>query len=153
MNRRPGTTVSQAAGTAMSDDVPPHRPRSTPRRGRLGGGRGRHRRRARSARARDPGLGAAARRRQCIDAALEPAVKPDIEPAELAEPAEPAEPEERAEQDGRAEPDGRADEADVDAAYAALIDGLYSELADWIRGCAPGLDQQEARRIAVVACM
>lgn len=38
----------------------------------------------------------------------------------------------------------------VDAAYAALIDGLYSELADWIRGCAPGLDQQEARRIAVV---
>ena len=31
VGRRPGTTVSQAAGTAMSDDVPPHRPRSTPR--------------------------------------------------------------------------------------------------------------------------
>lgn len=35
-------------------------------------------------------------------------------------------------------------------AYAALIDGLYSELTDWIRGCAPALDGSEARRIAVV---
>lgn len=35
-------------------------------------------------------------------------------------------------------------------AYAALVDGLYSELADWIRGCAPNLDEAEARRIAVV---
>lgn len=35
-------------------------------------------------------------------------------------------------------------------AYAALIDGLYSELGDWIKGCAPKLDDSEARRIAVV---
>lgn len=35
-------------------------------------------------------------------------------------------------------------------AYAALIDGLYSELADWIIGCAPKLNDSEARRIAVV---
>ena len=35
-------------------------------------------------------------------------------------------------------------------AYAALVDGLYSELADWIRGCATHLDESEARRIAVV---
>ncbi|MCX8555247.1 MAG: TetR/AcrR family transcriptional regulator [Mycolicibacterium sp.] len=38
----------------------------------------------------------------------------------------------------------------VNAAYAALVDGLYSELSDWIRGCAPGLDEHEARRMAVV---
>lgn len=44
-----------------------------------------------------------------------------------------------------------ADQSDrLNAAYAALVDGLYSELADWIGGCAPGLDQVEARRIAVV---
>jgi len=35
-------------------------------------------------------------------------------------------------------------------AYAALVDGLYGELADWIAGCAPRLDAAEARRIAVV---
>ncbi|MBV8790320.1 MAG: helix-turn-helix transcriptional regulator [Mycobacterium sp.] len=35
-------------------------------------------------------------------------------------------------------------------AYAALVDGLYSELADWIKGCAPTLDKVEAKRIAVV---
>ena len=35
-------------------------------------------------------------------------------------------------------------------AYAALVDGLYSELADWIRGCAAHLDHTETRRIAVV---
>lgn len=35
-------------------------------------------------------------------------------------------------------------------AYAALVDGLYGELADWIRGCAPRLDEHQARRIAVV---
>lgn len=41
--------------------------------------------------------------------------------------------------------------AGVDDAYAALIDSLYSELAGWIRGCAPALDEPAARRIAVVA--
>jgi len=35
-------------------------------------------------------------------------------------------------------------------AYAALVDGLYSELADWIKGCAPTLDDSETRRISVV---
>ncbi|MUM30689.1 TetR family transcriptional regulator [Mycolicibacterium sp. CBMA 361] len=35
-------------------------------------------------------------------------------------------------------------------AYAALVDGLYTELSDWIRGCAPALESAEARRIAVV---
>jgi AcrR family transcriptional regulator len=35
-------------------------------------------------------------------------------------------------------------------AYAALVDGLYSELTDWIKGCAPNIDDSEARRIAVV---
>jgi len=35
-------------------------------------------------------------------------------------------------------------------AYAALVDGLYSELADWIGGCAQHLGPEEARRIAVV---
>jgi AcrR family transcriptional regulator len=35
-------------------------------------------------------------------------------------------------------------------AYAALVDGLYSELADWIKGCAPKLKVSEAKRIAVV---
>ena len=29
-------------------------------------------------------------------------------------------------------------------------DGLYCELTDWIRGCAPDVDVAEARRIAVV---
>jgi hypothetical protein len=29
-------------------------------------------------------------------------------------------------------------------------DGLYGELTDWIRGCAPDVDVAEARRIAVV---
>jgi AcrR family transcriptional regulator len=35
-------------------------------------------------------------------------------------------------------------------AYAALIDGLYSELSDWITGCAPTLDNSEAARIAAI---
>ncbi|OBJ15862.1 TetR family transcriptional regulator [Mycobacterium colombiense] len=35
-------------------------------------------------------------------------------------------------------------------AYAALVDGLYSELADWIKGCAPTIDDPDAKRIAVV---
>lgn len=44
-----------------------------------------------------------------------------------------------------------ADQSDrLTAAYAALVDGLYNELTDWIGGCAPGLDPTEARRIAVV---
>jgi len=35
-------------------------------------------------------------------------------------------------------------------AYAALVDGLYGELTDWINGCAPDIDDAEARRIAVI---
>jgi AcrR family transcriptional regulator len=38
----------------------------------------------------------------------------------------------------------------LDDAYAALIDGLYTELADWIGGWAPGLDAADRRTIAVV---
>jgi AcrR family transcriptional regulator len=38
----------------------------------------------------------------------------------------------------------------LNTAYAALVDGLYSELTDWINGCAPDIDDAEARRIAVV---
>ena len=34
-------------------------------------------------------------------------------------------------------------------AYASLVDGLYTELADWIHGWTPGLDDAEARTIAV----
>lgn len=35
-------------------------------------------------------------------------------------------------------------------AYAALVDGLYSELGDWITGCAPTLNPAEAKRIAAL---
>lgn len=35
-------------------------------------------------------------------------------------------------------------------AYAALVDGLYSELGDWITGGAPTLDPAEAKRIAAI---
>jgi AcrR family transcriptional regulator len=35
-------------------------------------------------------------------------------------------------------------------AYAALIDGLYSELGDWITGCAAALNSFEAAQIAAV---
>jgi AcrR family transcriptional regulator len=35
-------------------------------------------------------------------------------------------------------------------AYAALVDGLYGELADWIKGCARTLKDRDAKRIAVV---
>ena len=35
-------------------------------------------------------------------------------------------------------------------AFAALVDGLRSELGDWITGCAPALDPSEAARIAAV---
>ncbi|WP_199255911.1 hypothetical protein [Mycolicibacterium mengxianglii] len=38
----------------------------------------------------------------------------------------------------------------TEVSYAALVDGLYSELADWIRGCAKDLTDGVARRIAVV---
>ena len=38
----------------------------------------------------------------------------------------------------------------LNSAYAALVDGLYGELTDWIRGCAPEVDVAEARRIAIV---
>ena len=38
----------------------------------------------------------------------------------------------------------------LNGAYAALVDGLYGELTDWIKGCAPDIDDAEARRIAVV---
>src|SRR5277367_6642129 len=38
----------------------------------------------------------------------------------------------------------------VNNAYAALVDALYSELTDWINGCAPNIDDSEARRMAVV---
>lgn len=42
------------------------------------------------------------------------------------------------------------DSARVHDAYAALIDGLYAELADWITACAPDLLPADARRIATV---
>ncbi|HWF29712.1 MAG TPA: helix-turn-helix domain-containing protein [Mycobacterium sp.] len=35
-------------------------------------------------------------------------------------------------------------------AYAALVDGLYSELADWIKGCAPKIKDPDAKRVAVI---
>lgn len=35
-------------------------------------------------------------------------------------------------------------------AYAALVDGLYGELGDWITGSAPTLDPAEAKRIAAI---
>ena len=35
-------------------------------------------------------------------------------------------------------------------AYAALVDGLYSELGDWITGGAPTMDPAEAKRIAAI---
>lgn len=39
----------------------------------------------------------------------------------------------------------------LDDAYAALIDGLYTELGDWISGWAPELSPAECRTIAVIA--
>lgn len=41
-----------------------------------------------------------------------------------------------------------ADSARVHDAYAALVDGLCTELADWIAACAPDLGEPDARRIA-----
>ena len=40
--------------------------------------------------------------------------------------------------------------ARLDDAYAALVDGLYTELADWIAGWAPEMDSAQARAVAVV---
>ncbi|MEN4479519.1 TetR/AcrR family transcriptional regulator [Mycolicibacterium cosmeticum] len=36
----------------------------------------------------------------------------------------------------------------VQDAYAALVDGLYTELTDWVSACAPDLGQPAARRVA-----
>jgi AcrR family transcriptional regulator len=44
----------------------------------------------------------------------------------------------------------RATSKSLNNAYAALVDGLYAELTEWIRGCAPDLDGAAARRAAVV---
>ena len=35
-------------------------------------------------------------------------------------------------------------------AYAALIDGLYAEVADWIKGWAPKISKQDAKAVAAV---
>jgi AcrR family transcriptional regulator len=35
-------------------------------------------------------------------------------------------------------------------AYAALVDGLYAEVADWIKGWAPKISKQDAKAIAAV---
>jgi AcrR family transcriptional regulator len=40
--------------------------------------------------------------------------------------------------------------ARLHAAYAALVDGLYAELADWLRSWAPELGEADAKRVAVV---
>jgi AcrR family transcriptional regulator len=39
----------------------------------------------------------------------------------------------------------------LDAAYAALFDGLYAELADWLRHWTPNLSAQDARAMAEIA--
>jgi AcrR family transcriptional regulator len=38
----------------------------------------------------------------------------------------------------------------LNTAYAALIDGLHAEVADWIKGWAPKIADQEARAIAAI---
>jgi AcrR family transcriptional regulator len=38
----------------------------------------------------------------------------------------------------------------LDNAYAALIDGLYTEVADWIKGWVPKIGAQDAKAIAAV---
>ena len=35
-------------------------------------------------------------------------------------------------------------------AYAGLVDGLYAEVADWIKGWVPGVSDQDAKAIATV---
>jgi len=39
----------------------------------------------------------------------------------------------------------------LNSAYAALIDGLHAEVADWIKGWAPQIDEPAAKTIAAVA--
>jgi AcrR family transcriptional regulator len=41
--------------------------------------------------------------------------------------------------------------ARLNNAYAALIDGLHAEVADWIKGWAPHISKQDATAIAAVA--
>lgn len=36
-------------------------------------------------------------------------------------------------------------------AYAALLDGLYAELADWVTGWAPKISKQDAKAMAAIA--
>ncbi len=45
-------------------------------------------------------------------------------------------------------PSGRS--ARLTDAYAALFDGLYVELADWIKGWAPSISEQDATAIAAI---
>lgn len=40
------------------------------------------------------------------------------------------------------------DSTRVQDAYAALVEGLYSELADWLAACAPDLASADGRRVA-----
>lgn len=46
-------------------------------------------------------------------------------------------------------PSGRS--ARLDDAYAALFDGLYTELADWVQGWAPNIATEDAMAIATVS--
>jgi len=41
--------------------------------------------------------------------------------------------------------------ARLNNAYAALFDGLYAELADWVQGWTPGISQQDSAAIGAVA--
>ena len=45
-------------------------------------------------------------------------------------------------------PPGRS--ARLNAAYAALFDGLYTELADWVRGWAPEMSQTDAAAVGAL---
>ena len=40
--------------------------------------------------------------------------------------------------------------ARLDDAYAALVDGLYTELADWLKGWAPNISQEDIAAIGAV---
>ncbi|HYZ69034.1 MAG TPA: helix-turn-helix domain-containing protein [Mycobacterium sp.] len=40
--------------------------------------------------------------------------------------------------------------ARLDDAYAALVDGLYTELADWLKGWIPGIGDEDAWTIAAI---
>ena len=50
----------------------------------------------------------------------------------------------------RSQPPRRRTLRPIGPSYAALVDGLYGELADWIKGCAPELTEADAKRIAIV---